>query len=327
MSDPTDAPDAPQRGEGPHRSGFVTLIGQPNVGKSTLLNRLLGQKLAITSNRPQTTRNRIPGVLTRGDAQIVLVDTPGLHDARRALNSFMVDVAHDAMWETDAVALLVEAGISKAGRVGISDLVRDLLATLGESGKPVFLVLNKIDRIETPQLLPIIDAWKDVHPFAGIVPVSALKGHNLDGLVDALVGVLPEGPPLYPEDALTDLPERFIAAEIIREKAFRLLGEEVPYAIAVTIEEWQDRSMAGRIHIGALIHVERESQKSIVIGRGGRMIKDIGTRARRDLERMLGTAVDLRLFVRVEKGWTRSARGLRKLGYHSRGDREGERTP
>lgn len=305
-----------------HRSGFVTLVGQPNVGKSTLLNHLLGQKLAITSNRPQTTRNRIPGVLTRDDAQIVLVDTPGLHAARRALNSFMVDVAHDALWETDAVALLVEAGIGKGGQVGVADIVRDLLDKLRPSGKPVFLVLNKIDRIETPQLLPIIDAWKDIFPFAGIVPVSALRGHNLDGLIDALVGVLPEGPPLYPEDALTDLPERFIAAEMIREKAFRLLGEEVPYAIAVTIEDWQDRSMAGLIHIQALLHVERESQKSIVIGRGGRMIKDIGTRARKDLERMLGTRVDLRLFVRVEKGWTRSLKGMRKLGYEA-ADRAG----
>ncbi len=306
-----------------HKSGFVTLVGQPNVGKSTLLNRLLGQKLAITSNRPQTTRNRIPGVLTRPDAQVVLVDTPGLHDARRALNAFMVDVAHDALWETDAVALLVEAGIGKNGAVGVATIVRALLDKLAASGKPVFLVLNKIDRIETPQLLPIIDAWQSVFPFAGIVPISAAKGHNVDGLVDALVGALPEGPPLYPEDALTDLPERFIAAEMIREKAFRLLGEEVPYAIAVTIEDWQDRSMAGMIHIQALIHVERESQKSIVIGRGGKMIKKIGTQARLDLERMLGTRVDLRLFVRVEKGWTRSVKGMRKLGYETQG-RAGE---
>lgn len=309
-----------------HKSGFVTLVGQPNVGKSTLLNRLLGQKLAITSNRPQTTRNRIPGVLTRESAQVVLVDTPGLHAARRALNSFMVDVAHDALWETDAVALLVEAGIGRSGQVGVADIVRELLDKLRPSGKPVVLVLNKIDRVETPQLLPIIDAWKDAFPFAAIVPVSALRGHNLDGLLDALVAVLPEGPPLYPEDALTDLPERFVAAEMIREKAFRLLGEEVPYAIAVTIEEWQDRSMAGRIHISALIHVERDSQKSIVIGRGGRMIKEIGTRARQDLERMLGTRVDLRLFVRVEKGWTRSVKGMRKLGYEAqRGEAGGER--
>lgn len=313
MSDPT-------RSDGvAHKSGFVTLVGQPNVGKSTLLNRLLGQKLAITSNRPQTTRNRIPGVLTRPGAQIVLVDTPGLHAAKRALNTFMVDVAHDALWETDAVAVLVEAGIGPGGQVGVSDVVREVLDKLASSGKPVFLVLNKIDRVETPQLLPIIDAWKDVFPFAGIVPVSALKGHNIDGLFDALVSVLPVGPALYPDDALTDLPERFIAAEMIREKAFRLLGEEVPYAIAVTIEEWNDRSMAGRVHISALVHVERDSQKSIVIGRGGQMIKQIGTRARQDLERMLGTRVDLRLFVRVEKGWTRSVKGMRKLGYETPG--------
>lgn len=301
-----------------HKSGFVTLVGQPNVGKSTLLNRLLGQKIAITSRRPQTTRNRIPGVMTRPDAQIVLVDTPGLHSARRALNSFMVDIAHEAMWETDAVALLVEAGISKSGEVGISDLIRELLARFAERETPVFLVLNKIDRIEKPQLLPIIDAWQAVHPFAAIVPVSALRGENLDGLVDALVAVLPEGPQLYPPDALTDLPERFIAAEMIREKAFRLLGEELPYSVAVTIEDWKDQSRAGRILISALIHVERDSQKGIVIGKGGQMIKEIGTRARHDLERMLGVQVDLKLFVRVERGWTRSAEQMRKLGYQTR---------
>lgn len=311
MSQPSSPPAAP------HRCGFVTLVGQPNVGKSTLLNRLLGQKLAITSNRPQTTRNRIPGVLTRDDAQIVLVDTPGLHAARRALNSFMVDVAHDALWETDAVALLVEAGIGRDGEVGVSDIVRELLDKLAEGKKPVFLVLNKIDRIEKPQLLPIIAAWSEAFPFAAIIPVSAQKGDGMAALVDAFVGALPEGPPLFPPDALTDLPERFVAAEMVREKAFRLLGEEVPYSIAVTIEDWQDRSMAGRIHIGALIHVERESQKSIVIGKGGQMIKQIGIRARQDLERMLGTPVDLRLFVRVEKGWTRSEGALRKLGYDS----------
>lgn len=298
-----------------HRTGFVTLVGQPNVGKSTLLNRLLGQKIAITSNRPQTTRNRIPGVFTRDDAQIVFVDTPGLHTARRALNSFMVDVAREAMWETDAVALLVEAGIGPGGQVGVADVVRGLLDDLAARKIPVFLVLNKIDRIEKPQLLPIIDAWQHVHPFAAIVPLSALKGDGTGVLVDALVRVLPEGPPLYPADALTDLPERFIAAEMIREKAFRLLGEELPYSIAVTIEDWRDRSSVGRIHIGAVIHVERDSQKGIVIGKGGQMIKDIGTRARQDLERMLGTGVDLQLFVRVERGWTRSVDQLRKLGY------------
>lgn len=300
-----------------HKSGFVTLIGQPNVGKSTLLNRLLGQKIAITSKRPQTTRNRIPGVLTRDGAQIIFVDTPGLHTARRALNAFMVDVARDALWETDAVALLVEAGIGPDGQVGIADVVRALLTDLTARKIPVFLLLNKIDRLEKPQLLPIIDAWQHAHPFAAIIPISAQQGDGIPQLVDALVAALPTAPPLYPADALTDLPERFIAAEMIREKAFRLLGEELPYSIAVTIEDWRDRSRAGRIHIGAIIHVERDSQKGIVIGKGGQMIKDIGTRARQDLERMLGTPVDLQLFVRVEPDWTRSIDQMRKLGYQS----------
>ncbi|MCA9544412.1 MAG: GTPase Era, partial [Myxococcales bacterium] len=219
----------PQAG---HRCGFVTLIGKPNVGKSTLLNQLLGEKLAITSNRPQTTRNRIPGVLTRPDAQLVFIDTPGVHRAKRALNQYMVDVATEAMWETDAVVLLVEAGVGDDLQVGISDIALELLAQLKERSKPVFLVINKIDRIEKPNLLPIIAAYSALHDFEAVVPLSALRGENVDGLVDALVRVLPEGPALYPADALTDLPERFIAAELIREKLFRNLGQEVPYSTA-----------------------------------------------------------------------------------------------
>lgn len=300
-----------------HRCGFVTLVGQPNVGKSTLLNRLLGQKVAITSHRPQTTRNRIPGVLTRPDAQVVFVDTPGLHKARRALNTFMVDVAREALWETDAVALLVEAGIGPGGQVGIGEVVRQLLDQLRESATPVFLVLNKIDRIDKPQLLPILDAWQSAYDFADMVPISALQGDGVGHLVDALIGALPAGPALYPPDALTDLPERFIAAEMIREKAFRLLGQEVPYSVGVTIDTWVDRARAGRVHIQATIHVERDSQKGIVIGKGGQMIREIGTRARQDLQRLLGVQVELRLFVRVEKGWTRTEKGLRKLGYET----------
>lgn len=300
-----------------HRFGFVTLIGRPNVGKSTLLNQILGEKLAIISHRPQTTRNRIPGVLTRPDAQVVLIDTPGLHRAERALNAYMVEVAHEALWQTDAVALIVEAGIGKQDEVGIGETVESLLPQLTELGKPVVLVLNKIDRIDKPRLLPIIGAWREVFPFTAIVPISALTGDGVDALVGELVKVMPEGPALYAEDALTDLPERFIAAELIREKLFHRLEAEVPYSTAVTIESWADRSRAGAVDIEAVIHVERESQKGIVIGKGGQMIKTIGTQARLDLERLLGTRVNLRLFVRVEKAWTQTPGSLRKLGYES----------
>ncbi|MCB9522317.1 MAG: GTPase Era [Myxococcales bacterium] len=302
----------PQAG---HRCGFVTLIGKPNVGKSTLLNQLLGEKLAITSNRPQTTRNRIPGVLTRPDAQLVFIDTPGVHRAKRALNQYMVDVATEAMWETDAVVLLVEAGVGDDLQVGISDIALELLAQLKERSKPVFLVINKIDRIEKPNLLPIIAAYSALHDFEAVVPLSALRGENVDGLVDALVRVLPEGPALYPADALTDLPERFIAAELIREKLFRNLGQEVPYSTAVSIERWRDRSEDGLVEIMATIHVERASQKGIVIGKGGQMIKKLGTQSRMDLQRMLGSRVHLELFVRVDEGWTRSKAQLKALGY------------
>lgn len=297
------------------RCGFVSLLGRPNAGKSTLLNRILGEKVAITSHRPQTTRNRIPGVLTREQDQLIFIDTPGIHQAERALNTYMVDVAHNSIGDVDAVALLVEVRNADAERNVVGEVEQQVLEKLAETSKPVTLVLNKIDRIEKHLLLPMIEHCKDAYPFAEIVPVSALKGANVDGLVDALAAHMPEGPALYPEDALTDLPERFIVAEIIREKLFKLLEREVPYATAVTIDTWQDRSDDNLTEIQAVIHVERASQKSIVIGRGGQMIKEIGIRARKDIERLLGTRVHLSLFARVEKAWTRNASSMRKLGY------------
>lgn len=302
--------------DNPHRCGFVTLVGRPNVGKSTLLNRMLGEKVAITSSRPQTTRNRIPGVLTRPDAQIVFIDTPGIHHARRALNSYMVGVAQGAIFDTDALAILVEAGIGPEYEVGVGRITEEILGSLGEFTRPVFLVINKVDKVPHEHLLPVIARYAELYDFEAIVPVSALQGDGTDHLVDLFAGLMPEGPALYPADALTDLPERFIAAEIIREKLFRSLTQELPYSIAVTIEQWSDRSMGeGRVDIEAVIHVERDSQKGIVIGRGGAMLKKVGTQARADLERLLGTHVSLRLFVRVEKAWTRTPGSLRKLGY------------
>jgi GTP-binding protein Era len=278
---------------------------------------MLGEKIAITSARPQTTRNRIPGVVTREGAQLVFVDTPGVHRANRALNQYMVDVATEAMWETDVVALLVEAGIGKDFEVGISDIAKELLEKLAERSTPVVLVINKIDNLQHLELLPIIEAYRTLYDFAAIVPVSAKKGTNVDQLMDAFVALLPEGPALYPPDALTDLPERFIAAEIVREKLFRSLGQEVPYSIAVTIETWRDRLRDNLTEIQAIIHVERDSQKGIVIGKGGAMIKHIGISARKDLEGLLGTRVHLQLFVKVDAAWTRSTEQMRKFGYGS----------
>jgi GTP-binding protein Era len=316
-STPPGRPIAPSTSAetGPTRCGFITLVGRPNVGKSTLLNRMLGQKIAITSARPQTTRNRIPGVLTRDDSQMVFIDTPGIHRAGRALNRFMNDVATSAIGDTDAVALIVEAGLSADGDVGVSEVAREIIAETAKANKPAYLVINKIDRLQREQLLPVIDAWRTEHDFTEIIPVSALKGQNVDHLVDVFAKSLPNGPHMYPADALTDLPERFIAAEIIREKIFRTLKQEVPYSVAVTIESWRDLLQQSRCDINAIIHVERDSQKGIVIGKGGQMIKHIGIQARSELERLLDTQVNLSLFVRVDEGWTRSASSLRKMGY------------
>ncbi|MFN3197005.1 MAG: GTPase Era [Bradymonadia bacterium] len=297
------------------KCGFVTLLGRPNAGKSTLLNRILGEKVAITSHRPQTTRNRIPGVLTREADQMIFIDTPGIHHAERALNTYMVDIAHNSIADVDVIALLIEVKAKVAEEGLIGEVEAKVLERLAEVNKPVFLVLNKIDRIDKMLLLPMIDQVRDAYPFTEIVPISALKGDGVEILVESLAQQMPESPALYPEDALTDLPERFIVAEIVREKLFQLLEREVPYATAVTIETWQDRSDDNLTEIQAVIHVERDSQKSIVIGRGGQMIKEIGTRARRDIERLLGTRVHLKLFARVEKGWTRNASSMRKLGY------------
>ena len=303
----------------PHKCGFITLIGAPNVGKSTLLNRLIGERLAITSSRPQTTRNRIPGILSREGYQLIFVDTPGLHKAERALNRYMNEVAEEAMWETDLVALLVEAGVGPELEVGISAMNRELIEAFKAKKQRVFLIVNKIDRIPYEQLLPVIDAWRQLYDFEQIVPISALKGDQVEQLEALFAGAMPEGPSLYPEDHLTDLPERFIAAELIREKIFRQLKRELPYASAVTVGAWRELNQGQRVEIEAQIHVERASQKGIVIGHKGQQLKAIGSAARRDLERLLGAQVHLSLRVRVEAGWTRSAGAMKKLGYEGGG--------
>lgn len=297
-----------------NRCGFAALVGRPNVGKSTLLNALLGEKLAITSPRPQTTRNRIPGILTRADAQVVFIDTPGIHNARGALHRYMNNVAREAFAQSDVILYLAEAGASPDGRVTISEMDRQIVAELAQVPKPVFLILNKVDRVEKPLLLPVIETWRQLHDFKEIIPISALKRDGVEHLVDTLVAYLPESPRLYAEDELTELPARFLAAELVRERLFHMLDQELPYATAVTIESWRQRG-DGMTFIDAIIHVERDSQKGIVIGKGGQMLKRIGTEARQGIEQLLGGKVHLALFVRVEERWSDTDVALRKLGY------------
>jgi len=291
------------------RSGFVALVGRPNVGKSTLLNRALGQKIAITSPKPQTTRNRILGICHRDKAQILFLDTPGIHRPMgNKLNRYMVDQAFAVLEEVDLTLLLVEADRPAE----LDERIRDGLA---RSGRPVILVLNKIDRISPPELLAVIDAWRGLADFAEIVPVSALAGDNVDRLLDVVTGYLPEGPPLYPEDMVTDLPERFLVAEMIREQVLRKLEQEIPYGVAVRVENFEEDPARNLVVIHAVIHLERESHKRIVVGKQGKMIRAIGADARKAIERLLGTRVFLHLFARVDRNWTRSDRLLREFGY------------
>jgi GTPase len=291
------------------KSGFVAIVGAPNVGKSTLLNRMLGQKISITSNKPQTTRNRILGVLDRPAAQMIFLDTPGVHRASKPLNVRIVDVALAAVVDVDLVLVMAD------GTAPNSDAEQYLVQKLDALNTPILLALNKIDAMAKPDLLAQIAAWSQRFNFEAVVPISALKGDQVDDLVAAMEKALPNGPALYPPGTLTDMPERFIAAEMIREKAFRLTGEEIPYAVAVTVDDFIEGKKGQLIKINATIHVERDSQKGMIIGKGGLKLKAIGQAAREEIERMLGTKVFLKLFVRVQKNWSNDTKALRKFGY------------
>ena len=291
------------------RSGFVAILGAPNAGKSTLLNRMLGQKISITSKKPQTTRNRILGVVHRAASQMVFLDTPGIHRARHPLNTRIVDAALATLSEADVVLLVADAQTPD----GPSE--RLLLEKLSQQRLPVLLALNKIDLVQRPALLSQIEGWSGAFAFRAIVPISAKSGEQVNPLMDAMEATLPPGPPFFPPDSLTDLPTRFIAAEIVREKAFRLTGQEIPYALAVTIDSFKEEKKGALVRIHATIHVERDSQKGIVIGRQGAKLRQIGEAARKEIEALLGTGVFLKLFVRVQKNWTRDTRALRKFGY------------
>ena len=293
----------------PFKAGFIAIIGGPNVGKSTLLNQVLGQKIAIISEKPQTTRHRILGVAHLPEAQLIFLDTPGIHRARGPLNVRMVEVALKVLRDADLVVFITDAAFPDNS----SDEI--ILESLKKTKLPVILAINKVDLVDKPILLPLIDGWRNAYPFKAIVPISALYGIQLDELVEEMVAVLPEGPRYYPEESVTDLPERFIAAEMIREKVFRLTGEEIPYAVAVTLESFKERPGKNLIDIQATIHVERESQKAIIIGKGGKMLKRIGEQAREDIELMVGCKVFLKLWVRLEKNWTRDTKAIKKFGY------------
>ena len=291
------------------RAGFAALVGRPNAGKSTLLNRLVGNKLAIVSPRPQTTRNRITGIRNLAQAQVVFVDSPGLHEAGGKLGAFMRGTVERVLSDVDLVCAVIDAS---AG--GPPD--RLLIAALGRCSAPCLCLLNKIDLIEPKErLLPLLDAWGRAHPFQEILPISASDGTNCDRTLDVIVAALPEHPALFPGDATSDQPETFYAAEMIREKVFLLTREEVPYAVAVRVDEIAERTDPVCLYIAARIFVEQDSQRGILVGRGGRMLKRIGTAARLELERFFGIKVYLALTVHVRHNWRKDERALREFGF------------
>ena len=292
------------------RSGFVSLVGRPNTGKSTLLNALVGQKVAIVADKPQTTRTSIQGVVTRPEAQIVFVDTPGIHKADSPLNKRMMDAVRAALEERDLLLLVVDA----AQTFGEED--RRAVDLVHKSGTPVVLVLNKIDLVkEKARLLPLIAQYQEIHEFADYIPVSAVKGDGLEDLRQAILARLPEGPAYFPEDYVTDQPERYLAAELIREKVLHATRKEVPHAVAVIVDKWEETPTITRIY--ATIRVEREGQKAIVIGTGGAMLKKIGTLARLEMERLFGVRIYLDLHVRVEPGWREKPAFLNALDWRT----------
>jgi GTP-binding protein Era len=290
------------------RAGFVAIVGRPNAGKSTLLNRLVGQKIAIVTSKPQTTRNRIQGILTRPEGQIVFIDTPGLHEAESALGRQMMQEVAAALEGIDVLLLVVDAS-------RMFPHADELLLERAKRfrGKTI-LVLNKIDRLPKPKLLSLIDSFQKAFPFSAIVPISALKGSGCDELLGEILQLVPEGEPFFPEDQVTDQPERFLAAEIVREKAIQVMYHEVPYALAVFVEKFEESPKLLRIE--ATMNVERDTQKKILIGQKGSVLKKIGTEARKDLEQIFGVKVYLGLFVKVVPGWRENPQKVRELDWH-----------
>ncbi|MCA0147563.1 MULTISPECIES: GTPase Era [Rossellomorea] len=292
-----------------YKSGFISIIGRPNVGKSTFLNRVIGQKIAIMSDKPQTTRNKVQGVYTTDDAQMIFIDTPGIHKPKHKLGDFMMKIAQNTLKEVDVILFMVnvEEGLGKGDHF--------IIEKLKGVKTPVYLILNKIDQIHPDALLPMIQQYNDLFPFAATVPISALEGNNVDQLLQLLKDQLPEGPQFYPADQITDHPERFIVSELIREKVLHLTREEIPHSIAVVIDKMERKEEKDLIDVIATIIVERDSQKGIVIGKQGSMLKEVGKRSRVDIENLLGSKVYLELWVKVQKDWRNRSANLRDFGF------------
>jgi GTPase len=292
------------------KSGFISIIGRPNVGKSTFLNRVIGQKIAIMSDKPQTTRNKVQGVLTLPDAQLIFIDTPGIHKPKHKLGDFMMKVAQNTLKEVDLVLFMVNA------EEGFGRGEEFIIEKFQSVKTPIFLVINKIDQIHPDDLLPIIESYQEKFPFKEVVPISALEGNNVGRLLDQIKTYMPEGPQFYPADQVTDHPERFIISELIREKALHLTREEIPHSLAVVIDKIERQENKDVIHVMATVIVERDSQKGIIIGKKGSMLKEIGQRARVDIENLLGSKVFLELWVKVQKDWRNKMSQLRDFGFN-----------
>ncbi|WP_160721761.1 GTPase Era [Bacillus sp. USDA818B3_A] len=299
-----------KRNENAYKSGFISIIGRPNVGKSTFLNRVIGQKIAIMSDKPQTTRNKIQGVLSLSDAQMIFIDTPGIHKPKHKLGDFMMKVAQNTLKEVDLVLFMVNA------EEGFGRGEEFILEKFQSVNTPIFLVINKIDQLHPDELLPIIESYKEKYDFKEIVPISALEGNNVERLLDQIKAFLPEGPQYYPADQVTDHPERFIITELIREKALHLTREEIPHSLAVVLDKMERQPNKDIIHVMATVIVERDSQKGIIIGKQGSMLKEIGKRARVDIENLLGSKVFLELWVKVQKDWRNRMSQLRDYGFN-----------
>lgn len=291
------------------KSGFVSIVGRPNVGKSTLLNHIVGQKIAIMSNKPQTTRNKITAVHTTSEGQIIFLDTPGIHKPKSKLGDYMVSVAENTLNEVDLVLFVIDATEKR----GAGD--EYIIERLKQVKTPVFLVINKIDKVHPEAILPIIDDYRKQLSFKQIVPISALEGNNTSALLESIYNEMEEGPMYYPADQVTDHPERFIVAELIREKVLQMTREEIPHSIAVGVEEMKRGDNGKTLYIYAAIYTERDSQKGILIGKKGDMLKEIGRRARMDIERLMGDKVFLELWIKVKKDWRNQDRMLRNFGF------------
>ncbi|MCG2500053.1 GTPase Era [Staphylococcus epidermidis] len=291
-----------------HKSGFVSIIGRPNVGKSTFVNRVIGHKIAIMSDKAQTTRNKIQGVMTRDDAQIIFIDTPGIHKPKHKLGDYMMRIAKNTLSEIDAIMFMVNVNED----IGRGD--EYIMEMLKNVKTPIFLVLNKIDLVHPDTLMPKIEQYQSYMDFTDIIPISALEGLNVDHFIDVLKSFLPEGPKYYPDNQISDHPEQFVVSEIIREKILHLTSEEIPHAIGVNVDR-MIKEDEDRVRIEATIYVERDSQKGIVIGKGGKKLKEVGKRARRDIEMLLGSKVYLELWVKVQRDWRNKVNFIRQIGY------------